>query len=116
MPPRLARSPMFPSRVHTGLRFSIQRVEIMAYADDKLIIDTPEQIPLEFNLAGVGSRGLALMFDTLILAVCYAVLFIVMAFALAGSVRLGFEAGVWTFAVAILIVFGLQWCYFATFE
>ena len=33
---------------------------------DRLIIETPEQIPLEFSLAGIGSRFLALAFDTLL--------------------------------------------------
>ena len=34
-------------------------------APEKLTIETPEQIALEFPLAGVGSRFLALAFDTL---------------------------------------------------
>ena len=33
---------------------------------DHLVIDTPEQIPLEFPLAGIGSRFLALAVDTII--------------------------------------------------
>ena len=35
-------------------------------APEKLIIDTPEQIALEFPLAGAGSRFLALAIDTLL--------------------------------------------------
>jgi hypothetical protein len=34
--------------------------------DDKLTIETPEQTSLEFPLAGVGSRCMALLLDTLI--------------------------------------------------
>jgi hypothetical protein len=33
---------------------------------DKLIIETPEQTVLEFPLAGIGSRSLALAIDTLL--------------------------------------------------
>ena len=36
------------------------------YSPDKLTIETPEQIPLEFPLAGIGSRFLAIAMDTLI--------------------------------------------------
>src|ERR1019366_2921848 len=35
-------------------------------SDDKLIIETPEQTALEFPLAGIGSRSLALVIDTLL--------------------------------------------------
>ena len=35
-------------------------------APDKLIIDTPEQIALEYTLAGPGSRFLALAVDTVL--------------------------------------------------
>ena len=35
---------------------------------DKLTIETPEQTALEFPLAGIGSRSLALAIDTLLQA------------------------------------------------
>ena len=116
MPPRLARSARFSSRVHNGLRFSIQRVEIMAYADDKLIIDTPEQIPLEFVLAGVGSRALALMLDTLIIVLIGLVLFVIGAFVVGGVSSYWSGASTWTTAILILFLFFLQWGYFAISE
>ena len=37
--------------------------------DDKLTIETPEQTVLEFSLAGIGSRSLAIAIDTLLQAV-----------------------------------------------
>ena len=43
---------------------------------DKLIIDTPEQVHLEFVLAGIGSRFMATFLDVLIEAVLYLVLFL----------------------------------------
>ena len=41
---------------------------------DKLTIETPEQTALEFAIAGVGSRFLALAFDTLIQIVAFLVI------------------------------------------
>ena len=43
---------------------------------DKLTIDTPEQVHLEFMLAGIGSRFMAAFLDVLIEAVIYLVLFL----------------------------------------
>ena len=41
---------------------------------DKLTIETPEQTSLEFPLAGIGSRFLALAIDTLLQFAVYMVL------------------------------------------
>ena len=38
----------------------------MTEPPDKLTIETPEQIPLEFPLAGIGSRFLAAAVDSLV--------------------------------------------------
>ena len=43
---------------------------------EKLTIETPEQISLEFPLAGVGSRGYALCVDTLIQGIVVLVVFL----------------------------------------
>ena len=40
-------------------------------AIDKLTIDTPEQVPLEFMLAGIGSRFMAAFLDILIELLVY---------------------------------------------
>jgi len=44
---------------------------------DNLVIDTPEQIPLEFPLAGIGSRFLALALDTLLQAAAGVILAVI---------------------------------------
>jgi len=89
----------------------------MPYASDKLIIDTPEQIPLEFALAGVGSRALALILDTLILTLCYLVLFIGAIAVIAGTTKYaGTMSSTWAIAIILLLAFLLQWGYFAIFE
>ena len=38
----------------------------MPQFDERLTIDTPEQVTLELPLAGIGSRFLAIAFDTLL--------------------------------------------------
>ena len=78
----------------------------------KLIIETPELIPLEFMLAGVGSRFLALALDT-ILQFVLSLVALIPAFVLS-------QAGVlndnWVFAAVVLILFAVQYGYFAGFE
>jgi uncharacterized RDD family membrane protein YckC len=39
--------------------------------EDKLTIETPELIPLEYRLAGIGSRFLAQAIDSLVLLLIY---------------------------------------------
>ena len=84
---------------------------------DKLTIDTPEQIAIEFPLAGIGSRFLAVALDTIIQIVAYIVLAL-----LAGSffgrelARVWRAAWNWSQAVFILVLFCLYWGYYAIFE
>jgi uncharacterized RDD family membrane protein YckC len=82
---------------------------------DNLVIDTPEQIPLEFPLAGIGSRFLALALDTLLQTAAGLGLG---AAALAIGVR-GPKMptrGAWALAILVALWFLLQFGYFALFE
>ena len=88
----------------------------MVYASDKLIIDTPEQIPLEFSLAGVGSRALALMLDTLIMMLIGIVLGTVGFLVIGGLSSYLPGASNWAGAILLIFVFLLQWGYFAISE
>lgn len=82
----------------------------------KLTIDTPEQTSLEFPLAGIGSRFLALALDTLIQSAATLVVFILAA-VLSVSIREFWRGGsVWTVAVFWLVFFCLYFGYFAIFE
>ena len=83
---------------------------------EKLTIDTPEQIALEFPLAGAGSRFLALAIDTFVQLVIVLVLGLVALFVL--WIRsLGYQAtATWAFALLILLGFLLYYGYFAAFE
>ena len=83
---------------------------------EKLSIDTPEQIALEFQLATIGSRFLALAVDTLI-----QLLGALGLVAVAVGVRLvtgpfGADAPTWVFAIVLFGLFTLYYGYFALFE
>jgi len=88
----------------------------MVYANDKLIIDTPEQIPLEFSLAGVGSRALAMMLDGLIVLLIFVFLLIIGAFLVGGLGLFSSSASNWAAAIFGLLFFLLNWGYFAISE
>jgi len=82
---------------------------------DKLTIETPEQTDLEFNIAGVGSRFLALALDTLIQIAATLI------FVIGGSVifraLLPFASGAtWAFALLGVLLFVIFIGYFAIFE
>jgi len=82
---------------------------------DELIVETPEQIPLEFPLAGIGSRFLALALDTLIQALAGVVLAVAAGFT--GVARTVSEArGAWATAILVLLAFLVEFGYFAVFE
>lgn len=84
--------------------------------DDKLTIETPEQIPLEFSLAGIGSRFLAQVVDNLILMAIYLALALVGGGLLfAARSRLS-GLGVWVLAALILASFAVGQGYFIGFE
>ena len=83
---------------------------------DQLNIETPELVAIEMPLAGIGSRFIAILVDTLILGAAFTVLFLLMTIILPA---LNFFGGVsvnWALGILFLIVFLLQWGYFALFE
>lgn len=87
-------------------------------APENLIIDTPEQIPLEFALAGVGSRFLALAFDTVLQAGTVALL-VAVALAvrrLAGISLPSSAFNSWAMAALVVAGFLVYSGYFAIFE
>lgn len=89
---------------------------------DRLDIETPEQIALELPLAGIGSRLLALATDSLLQFFAVVAIFIIGAFAAAGSNifdRIGssrFFSQTIGALVTILVPFCMYWGYFAFFE
>lgn len=88
----------------------------MADLFEKLDVETPEQIALEFPLAGLGSRSLAFMFDTLIQILVALVVVIVLAY-YGDSLELHMHwFAKWMTAIMIFVGFCLYWGYFAAFE
>lgn len=83
---------------------------------DKLSIDTPEQVALDFALASIGSRFLALAVDTLIQAAATIALAAV-GFGAIVAFSLAFNSlNPWILAAALLIYFLIYQGYFAVFE
>lgn len=89
-------------------------------SDDQIRIDTPEQISLEFPLAGIGSRFLALALDSLIQAVLYtAGIFAMIAvapYADRAASWFRWMSPNWAAALLIFFLFAVYWGYFALFE
>jgi uncharacterized RDD family membrane protein YckC len=83
---------------------------------DKLTIDTPEQTSLEFPLAGIGSRFLAMAVDTAIQIVVGFVFFFALALAIPALRFLGPVAPQWAIAGMIVGFFLIYYGYFAFFE
>ncbi|HEY3381350.1 MAG TPA: RDD family protein [Vicinamibacterales bacterium] len=86
---------------------------------DQLQIDTPEQIALELQLAGIGSRFLAIAIDTLLQVLAFLALVLGAALLVTGGLFGGMLGGVFgSFAPAVVVfgVFCLYWGYFAFFE
>ena len=87
---------------------------------EKLIIETPEQTSIEFPLAGIGSRFLAILIDSLIqtgIAIVLGLIFATLTFGLGFGASGGSPtAGVWIGAILIFGFFLLMYGYFILFE
>ena len=84
---------------------------------DKLTIETPEQTSLEFPLAGIGSRFLAIAADTLLQIAAFWVLIMILAiFAVSFGSLFSGRTALWTVAILLFIAFSIQFGYFAFFE
>jgi len=124
MPPLPDRSTSSSSLAQYVFRFSSQRVEIMTEPSqipvpgdfrDKLTIETPEQTVLEFEIAGIGSRFLALAYDTLI-QILIGVGMLVIMVVVGVSVPSAAKNGIWFLALIVLSYFLLYFGYFTIFE
>lgn len=83
---------------------------------EQLNIDTPEQIALEFPLAGIGSRFLALAVDSLLQIIFVLAIFIVLFFASFMWTDLYTLRSVAGAIGLFLVPFCIYWGYFAFFE
>jgi uncharacterized RDD family membrane protein YckC len=88
----------------------------MVDSTDQVTIDTPELVSLELPLAGIGSRFMALVVDTLLQGLLYALLGVLAWLGLrwlAGPMHL---LGAFAPAVLLFAAFCIYWGYFAAFE
>jgi uncharacterized RDD family membrane protein YckC len=83
---------------------------------EKLTIETPEQTPLEFAIAGIGSRFLAMAIDTLIQFAVGAIVGLLAALLFFEVLRNHEPSTLWVGAFLIVFFFVLAYGYFAIFE
>lgn len=89
---------------------------------NQVSLSTPESVELEFTLAGIGSRALAVFVDYVILTLILSLFWFVWAvFGIGLLDSLGDSgnysaAPTWLLAIAILVNFVLAWGYFIYFE
>ncbi|MBV8674342.1 MAG: RDD family protein [Acidobacteriaceae bacterium] len=94
---------------------------INGHSSGQLTIDTPEQVSIRFPLAGMGSRFLAILIDTLLQIAAYLVLILVFILVLSAAPKNGAgefsrSGEKWLVAGLILIHFVMYWGYFTLFE
>lgn len=84
--------------------------------DDLLYLETPEQIEINYNIARLGSRFIAALWDTLAIIILQLMLFIAGALLIALLELGGAFAGNWGITLLILLSFVLFWGYYVIFE
>jgi len=91
--------------------------ESILAAEETLIIETPERVELEFSLASIGNRFMAVGIDHFIQFLSIFLAAWIMAWIASGSSTALFEdSPKWVTAIMILVVFVLFASYFAVFE
>jgi uncharacterized RDD family membrane protein YckC len=88
---------------------------------DQLTIDTPEQVSIRFPIAGLGSRFLAILADTVVQLVAYILLILVFVLIATSAPKvasgeLSHTGEKWLVAGLIFFHFVMYWGYFALFE
>jgi uncharacterized RDD family membrane protein YckC len=90
---------------------------------DQLNIETPEQVGLQYSVAGIGSRFVAVLLDSLIIGAFYLVVILILVLVFAGAAATSSKASAaldngekWALAIIIFLNFLLLWGYFAISE
>ncbi|HEU5097898.1 MAG TPA: RDD family protein [Roseiflexaceae bacterium] len=82
--------------------------------DDRYTIDTPENIEFAYDIAGIGSRFLAAMIDTLLIGIAQAI--VILVFGLTSSAIGLAAANDLLVALGALLAFAILWGYYIAFE
>ena len=88
----------------------------MVENSDQLSIDTPELVAIQVPLAGIGSRFVALLIDTLIWLAGAIVMWLVFYVVLPGISAFSHKTAQWAVAFYVIASFLLNWGYFTLFE
>jgi uncharacterized RDD family membrane protein YckC len=88
----------------------------MVQIGDQLNIDTPELVSIEMPIAGIGSRFIAALIDSLIIAGASLFLGFLAAILISALGLFGENSASWGVGIFILVFFLLIWGYFALFE
>jgi len=83
---------------------------------DELNIDTPELVDIQMPLAGIGSRFIAIMVDSLIWFAGFLVLVVLLVLFPLNIAAFSEKSAEWTFAIILFLIFLLNWGYFTLFE
>src|ERR1039457_7029461 len=89
---------------------------VMERNSDQLSIDTPELVAIQMPLAGIGSRFIALLIDTLIWVAAILVLALMSWVLVPGITAFSKLSAQWEVAISVLVLFVLNWGYFTLFE
>ncbi len=86
--------------------------------EQRIEVETPEQVVFDYTIAGVGSRAAAAMLDYLI---CFLLLVVVVVITALTSSRLGRRVSLdvtsgWVAAIIVLAQFAIVWGYYVLFE
>jgi uncharacterized RDD family membrane protein YckC len=84
--------------------------------DDSYIISTPENVQIHYSLAGLGSRFLAALIDSLLLAMLFLIIATVGLIAAFAGSGLGEAATALAIAVLVLALFTVLFGYYIVFE
>lgn len=82
--------------------------------EERLDIDTPESVVFDYQVAGIGSRFMAALVDTLVLGILLFVFFCGLGSLVSSFYGSGLDG--WVVALYILFVFALFWGYYIFFE
>lgn len=92
----------------------------MTAYDERLNIDTPENVTFGYEVAGIGSRFLATVFDTLLIIflqlLVYTTLLLILSSISSVSAVLAGTSEAWLFGLLGLLAFAFFWGYYVFFE
>jgi uncharacterized RDD family membrane protein YckC len=88
----------------------------MEQNSDQLNIETPELVSIEMPLAGIGSRFIALLIDTLIWLAAMLLVALLSWMLVPGITAFSKLSAQWAVAIYVFLLFLLNWGYFTLFE